>query len=134
MNIQLISIGNSKGIRIPKAVLEQCGVEEEFVMEIVDENIMLKPVRNHKNLSFEDIKSMTDKEIQRLLKRIDATTLSISLIGCDKETKSRIFTNLSKKAYEVINDEIARLENLDAKSLIVEMQRGKINNALGNFL
>lgn len=28
MKVKLVRIGNSRGIRIPKAVLEQCGLEE----------------------------------------------------------------------------------------------------------
>lgn len=134
MKVTLVSIGNSKGIRLPKSVLDQCGVEDEFIMEIEDENIILKPVRNAQNLSFEDIKTMSDKEIQKLLKRIDASTLSIALIGADSDTKSRVFANLSEKVHMLIYEEINRLEKLDAKALIVEMQRAKINHTLSELL
>ena len=134
MKVSLVSIGNSKGIRLPKSVLDQCGVEDEFIMEIEDENIILKPVRNAQNLSFEDIKTMSDKEIQKLLKRTDAATLSIALIGADSDTKSRVFANLSEKVHMLIYEEINRLEKLDAKALIVEMQRAKMNHTLSELL
>ena len=134
MKVSLVSIGNSKGIRLPKSVLDQCGVEDEFIMEIEDENIILKPVRNAQNLSFEDIKTMSDKDIQKLLKRTDASTLSIALIGADSDTKSRVFANLSEKVHMLIYEEINRLEKLDAKALIVEMQRAKINHTLSELL
>lgn len=134
MKVSLVSIGNSKGIRLPKSVLDQCGVEDEFIMEIEDENIILKPVRNAQNLSFEDIKTMSDKEIQKLLKRTDAATLSIALIGADSDTKSRVFANLSEKVHMLIYEEINRLEKLDAKALIVEMQRAKMNHTLSELI
>lgn len=130
MNLPLISIGNSKGIRIPKTILDQCSVESEFQVEIVDENIVLKPVRTPKNFKFDDLKSLSDLDIQKLLKRLDITTLSIALIGTDDEIKSKIFNNLSKKAFGIISDEIKRLESLDSKALIIEMQRSKINQTL----
>ena len=44
MLINIVPIGNSKGIRIPKSVLDQCHMENEVVMEIEDDRIILKPV------------------------------------------------------------------------------------------
>lgn len=43
MNVKVIQIGGSKGIRIPKAVLDQCNVKSELEMTIVNETIVLKP-------------------------------------------------------------------------------------------
>ena len=40
----IVQIGNSKGIRIPKAVLQQCNVGSELSMEIEDGKIVLEPV------------------------------------------------------------------------------------------
>ena len=34
MRTKLVSIGNSKGIRIPKAVIEQCELNDEVEMDI----------------------------------------------------------------------------------------------------
>ncbi len=43
MDLKLIQIGGSKGIRIPKAVLEQCKVKSDLELTVVDETIILKP-------------------------------------------------------------------------------------------
>jgi antitoxin MazE len=43
MNVKLIQIGGSRGIRIPKAVLAQCNVKTELELTVVDEKIILKP-------------------------------------------------------------------------------------------
>lgn len=135
MRIPVISIGNSKGIRIPQTILKQCGVEKEFVLEVSDNTIILKAVKERSyNLSFENIIKMSDKEIQSLLRTVDPTTLCLALLGCKDEEKDRVFNNLSKDAYILISEEIERLESMDAKSLIIEMHRAKINNELSNML
>ena len=46
MLVSLVQVGNSKGIRLPKSVLDQCQIEDKLEMEISDNTIILKPVRN----------------------------------------------------------------------------------------
>jgi len=43
MRVPIVSIGNSKGIRIPKAVLRQCGIEEAVHLEVEEGTIILVP-------------------------------------------------------------------------------------------
>ncbi|MEW5920493.1 MAG: AbrB/MazE/SpoVT family DNA-binding domain-containing protein [Bacillota bacterium] len=45
MEIDIIKIGNSKGIRFPLAVLKQCGIDSKVELEIKDNCIVIKPVR-----------------------------------------------------------------------------------------
>ena len=45
MIVNVVPIGNSKGIRIPKSVLEQCQITREVDMEIENGKIILKPIR-----------------------------------------------------------------------------------------
>ena len=45
MLVNIIPIGNSKGIRIPKSVLKQCHIENKVDMEIEDDTIILKPIK-----------------------------------------------------------------------------------------
>lgn len=44
MQIDIIKIGNSKGIRLPLAVLRQCGIDTKVELEIKDNCIIIKPV------------------------------------------------------------------------------------------
>lgn len=44
MHIDIIPIGNSKGIRIPKALLEQCGMSGRVELTIKNKSMLLKPV------------------------------------------------------------------------------------------
>lgn len=43
MKINIIKIGNSQGVRIPKTIMDQCGFGESVEMEIKDGNMILKP-------------------------------------------------------------------------------------------
>ncbi len=46
METEIIKIGNSKGIRIPKAILEQCGLSGVVEMSINGDKIIIsKPAR-----------------------------------------------------------------------------------------
>ncbi|MEQ8198933.1 MAG: AbrB/MazE/SpoVT family DNA-binding domain-containing protein [Clostridiaceae bacterium] len=44
MLVSLISIGNSKGIRLPKAILEQLNIQDTLEMEVEDKQLILKPI------------------------------------------------------------------------------------------
>jgi len=46
MLVSLVQVGNSKGIRLPKAILDQCHIEDKMDMEVADDSIILKPVKN----------------------------------------------------------------------------------------
>lgn len=43
MEIPVINIGNSKGIRLPKAVLEQYNISDSLEMKLEKGRIILKP-------------------------------------------------------------------------------------------
>ena len=43
MLLNIVQIGNSQEIRIPKAILEQCEIDEELELEIEGGAIVLKP-------------------------------------------------------------------------------------------
>ncbi|MEK7825124.1 MAG: AbrB/MazE/SpoVT family DNA-binding domain-containing protein [Nitrospirota bacterium] len=43
MKAAIVPIGNSKGIRIPKTLLEQCHIDKEVVLEVEGNNIIIKP-------------------------------------------------------------------------------------------
>lgn len=43
MKAAIVPIGNSKGIRIPKTILEQCHIDKEVVLEIEGNTIIIKP-------------------------------------------------------------------------------------------
>jgi antitoxin MazE len=45
MKVNLIRIGNSKGVRIPASVIKECGFDEEIEMRVEQGVIVLSPLR-----------------------------------------------------------------------------------------
>lgn len=54
MKTMIIPIGNSKGVRIPKAVLEQCHIGKEAIMEVEKGAIVIKPAKKEPRKDWED--------------------------------------------------------------------------------
>jgi len=54
MRVQLIRIGNSRGIRIPKRILEECKVEKEMELTIENDEIRLRPVHGKPREGWEE--------------------------------------------------------------------------------
>ncbi len=46
MLAKIVQIGGSKGVRIPKAVLEQCGLTYEVNMKVDKKRLVIEAVRN----------------------------------------------------------------------------------------
>jgi antitoxin MazE len=42
MKAKLITIGNSKGIRLPKALIEECGLTNEIELEVQKDRLILR--------------------------------------------------------------------------------------------
>ncbi len=45
MKVSIISIGNSKGIRIPKSILGQCNFNEAAELEVKNNTLVIKPIK-----------------------------------------------------------------------------------------
>ena len=45
MKVELIRVGNSRGIRIPKSIIEQCGFEGAVEMTIEHNRLVIAPAR-----------------------------------------------------------------------------------------
>lgn len=46
MKARVIKIGNSQGLRIPKAILDQTGIQDEVEIEVDKEQIIIRPLKN----------------------------------------------------------------------------------------
>ena len=45
MKTTIVQIGNSKGLRIPKTILEQCRIGKDVILEVENDNIIIKPTK-----------------------------------------------------------------------------------------
>lgn len=67
MRVGIISIGNSKGIRIPKAILEQCRFNKEAELEVQGNTLLIKPVKKARQGWDEAFQLMHEREEDALL-------------------------------------------------------------------
>jgi flagellar motor switch protein FliG len=56
---------------------------------------------------FEDIKSLDDRSMQRLLRDVNAKDLSMALRGATEELKNRVFKNMSSRAAQALRDDMS---------------------------
>ena len=67
MKVKIVKIGNSKGIRIPKVLLRQTGIDDEVNLEVEDNQIILRPsnksVRKGWSNSFRTMAEVKDDKL-----------------------------------------------------------------------
>ena len=84
--------------------------ERETWQEILDEMREIDDeVANEVNnlmFIFDDIVMLNDKYIQEILKEIDGRELTLALKGATGEIRDRIFSNMSKRAAEMMRDDL----------------------------
>ena len=130
MRQHVIDIGNSKGIRIPQAILKQVHFGEEIDMDITEGKIVLRRMvdPNHV-MGFEMLAEMDDMSIQRMIRKVSTMDLITSLIDADKSTKDSIYRNLTEPLKEHVKVRVNKLERGNAKDLIIERSRHMISEA-----
>lgn len=68
LHLQIRQIGNSRGVVIPKAILEQVGFEDQADLVIEDDRIILsKPKKNPREGWAEDSKAIAEAGKDRLV-------------------------------------------------------------------
>ena len=68
MEINLIQIGNSKGIILPKSLLKQFRLQNKINLEIEDNRILLEPIKNKPRQNWENaFKEMSKNNDDQLL-------------------------------------------------------------------
>ena len=69
MKTKIIKIGNSRGIRLPKVILHQVGIDDEVDLEVDRDRIILKPIHHRRSGWREDFQKMAVKSDDQLLDR-----------------------------------------------------------------
>ncbi len=49
MRARVVKIGNSKGIRIPKPLLDQTGIMNDVELEVEENKIIIRPIISHRD-------------------------------------------------------------------------------------
>ena len=113
LEAELQSVGSVLGKKIggpEKAaeVLSHAGreLEDELLTEIEDENPTLAEEIRKYLFTFEDFLKVDDFSIQTLLREISTDDLKLALKGASPEVKEKFFRNMSKRAADLLKEEL----------------------------
>jgi antitoxin MazE len=67
MRTRIIRIGNSRGVRIPKLLLDQTGLGEEVELVVQRDQVMIRPVQRPRSGWEEQFRIMAERGDDRLL-------------------------------------------------------------------
>lgn len=114
----IVDILNTVDRGTEKHIMESLEIEEP---ELADE------IRK-KMFVFEDILSLDDKSIQRVLREVDNNELAVALKGSNEEVQNVIFNNLSKRLVTMIKEDMEYMGPVRMKD--VEEAQQKIVNII----
>lgn len=114
----LVDILNKVGRSAEKVILEGLEREDPALAEEVKRRMLV----------FEDIIMLPDNFIQRVLREVNSKDLAMAMRGANEEVNSRIYKNLSKRAAEMLREEIEFMGPVRLRE--VEQAQQKIVNIL----
>ncbi len=102
---------------------------EKHIMETLEiEDPELADEIRRKMFVFEDILSLDDKSIQRVLREVDNNELAVALKGANEDVQTVIFNNLSKRLASMIKEDMEYMGPVRLKD--VEEAQQKIVNII----
>lgn len=102
---------------------------EKHIMETLEiEDPELADEIRRKMFVFEDILSLDDKSIQRVLREVDNNELAVALKGANEDVQTVIFNNLSKRLAAMIKEDMEYMGPVRLKD--VEEAQQKIVNII----
>ena len=67
MNAKIVQIGNSKGLRLSKTLIEKYEIKDKVELVLLDDGILLKPIANPREGWDEQFKAMSEQQDDQLL-------------------------------------------------------------------
>ena len=104
------------------------GTEKHIMESLEIEDPELADEIRKKMFVFEDILSLDDRSVQRVLREVDNNELAVALKGSNEEVQNLIFNNLSKRLATLINEDMDFLGPVRIKD--VEEAQQKIVNII----
>lgn len=104
-NIQSSSVG---GMKTAANILNfmESSIESEIMDEIREADADMGQGIEELMFVFDNIIDIDDKGIQSLLREVSSETLVLALKGADEGVKDKIFNNMSKRASEMLRDDL----------------------------
>lgn len=100
---------------------------EKYIMERLERiDTELSEEIRKRMFVFEDIITLDNKSIQRVIREINNSQWAIALKGASEEVKQAVFSNMSKRLVEMINEDIEFMGPVRLRD-IEEAQQGIVN-------
>lgn len=105
------------------------GTEKLILEELEKDDPKLADEIRKRMFIFEDIISLDNASIQRIIREVDSKDMALAMKGSSEEVRERIFRNVSKRAAEMLREELefmgpVRLREVEAaQQRIVSMIR-----------
>ena len=96
------------GVRVAAGIMNHLdtGVEGELMESIKEIDEDLGGQIQDLMFVFDDLKKVDDRGIQALLREVSSEVLILALKGADDELQEKIFKNMSKRAAELLRDDL----------------------------
>jgi flagellar motor switch protein FliG len=114
------------GKTVALEILRRCSAQQqgEVIGEIEKDSAQLAAELRGKLFTFDDLRTLADRDLQTLLREIDTNKLAVALKGSTPELKAKILQNLSARAAEMLEDDMQAMGPV--KLTTVETAQGEI--------
>ncbi len=99
------------------------GTEKLILEELEKEDAELAEEIRQQMFIFEDIISLDDASIQRVIRDLDHNDIAMALKGASEEVKNRVFKNISKRAGEMLEENMEFMGPLRLREVEDAQQR-----------
>ena len=103
-------------------------IAEQILSDIEKNNPELADEIKQRMFVFEDLILIDDKGMQKILRKVETGELAMALKGASDEVKQKIFRNMSKRAAEMLDEEIETLGAVRMKD--VETAQQAVNKVI----
>lgn len=109
----LVQILNQSDRTLERQVLDALSERDPDLAQVVKNQMFI----------FEDIVQLDDRSIQRILREVDQKDLILALRGVKQEVRERILQNMSKRAAQLLEEEMAVMKPVRLSTVEAAQQR-----------
>ncbi len=113
------------GIEYLVKVLNQVdrGTEKQIMGTLASSDPQLHELIQSKMFVFEDLRLLDDRSLQRVLQEVDQKDLLMALKGASEETRQLVYRNLSKRAAQLLMEDLAVMGPVRLRTVEEAQQR-----------
>jgi flagellar motor switch protein FliG len=118
------------GVETAVAILNRVdrGTEKTIIESLEEEDPELAEEIKKRMFIFENIVTLDDRSIQRVLREVDLKDLALALKTASEDVTNRIFKNISKRAVEMLKEDMSLMGPVRLRD--VEEAQQKIVNII----